>query len=65
MNRNAVVIGLDGGGTYTRALCTDLNGHILAAAQTGGSHPQKNPTAQKNVRNAIRQVLMEAGCKPD
>lgn len=64
MVREEIVIGLDGGGTHTRALCADLNGHILAAVQTGGAHPHKHPAAKDNVQHALRHVLMQAECLP-
>lgn len=59
-----VVIGLDGGGTYTRALCADLAGNVLAQAQTGGANPSKNADAEQNVQGAIRQVLALAHRAP-
>jgi glucosamine kinase len=61
---DAVVIGIDGGGTHTRALCADLEGRVLAYAQTGGAHPRKNTIAEENVRAAIGQVLGQAGREP-
>jgi hypothetical protein len=61
---DAVVIGIDGGGTYTRALCADLEGRVLAFAQTGGAHPRKNAIAEENVRAAIGQILDRAGREP-
>jgi len=57
----AVVIGIDGGGTHTRALCCDLAGRVLAYAQTGGSHPYHNADASTNVQTAIREVITQAG----
>lgn len=61
MSTQPIVIGLDGGGTYTRALCTDLTGHVLAAVQTGGANPSHNADAEQNVQAAIRQVIEQAG----
>jgi glucosamine kinase len=63
MVEERIVIGLDGGGTFTRALCSNLTGHILAYAQTGGAHP-RNPDAKENVQMAIRQVIAQANCEP-
>jgi len=57
----AVVIGLDGGGTYTRAVCADLAGNLLAQAQSGGANPSKNVDAEQNIQSAIQQVLAAAG----
>lgn len=65
MSRAAtVVIGIDGGGTHTRALCADLAGNVLGYAQTGGAHPGKNPDAQSNVHGAITAALARAGRAP-
>jgi len=61
---DAIIIGIDGGGTHTRALCADLTGHILAYAETGGAHPRKNASAETHVRTAISQVLAQAEREP-
>ena len=58
---NAVVIGIEGGGTHTRALCCDLAGNVLAYARTGGSHPSHNADAATNVQTAIGEVVSAAG----
>lgn len=58
---NALVIGIEGGGTHTRALCCDLAGNVLAYARTGGSHPSHNADAATNVQTAIREVVTAAG----
>jgi hypothetical protein len=59
-----VVLGVDGGGTFTRALIADLDGRVLASAETGGSNPSHHPRAEENAREAIQQVLAAAGCEP-
>jgi glucosamine kinase len=59
------VIGLDGGGTHTRALGADLDGNVLAYTQTGGSNPSKNADAALNLRQAVDAVLQDAGCQPE
>lgn len=59
-----VVVGLDGGGTYTRAVCADLAGNVLAQAQTGGANPSKNADAEQNLQGAIQQVLALAQRTP-
>jgi glucosamine kinase len=58
----SIVVGIDGGGTYTRALAADLTGRVLAQAQAGGANPAKNADAEQNVQRAIQQVLADAGC---
>jgi glucosamine kinase len=60
MDRRCVV-GLDGGGTFTRALAADLSGRPLAYLETGGSNPQHNPHAEAEARRAIVGVVLEAG----
>ena len=66
MTEHSVVIGLDGGGTHTRALCCALDGQILAHAQTGGSSPSHNTLedAESNVRQAIADALRQAERMP-
>ena len=58
----AIVIGMDGGGTYTRALAADLEGRPLAYVETAGSNPQHHPRAEENARAALLQVIAAAGC---
>jgi len=57
----ATVVGIDGGGTYTRAVAADVSGQALAAVQTGAASPNKTPHAEENVRQAIREVVAAAG----
>lgn len=59
----AVVVGLDGGGSHTRALVADLSGRPLGFAETGGSSPSHNPeeVAEANVRQAITEAIVVAG----
>ena len=59
-----VVLGVDGGGTYTRAMIADIDGRVLAYAETGGSNPSHHPRAEENAREAIQQALAAAGCEP-
>jgi len=58
-----VVIGLDGGGTRTRAVVADLGGHVLGSAERGGASIEFNDadTAQENLRGAVRAALTDAG----
>jgi glucosamine kinase len=58
-----IVIGIDGGGTLTRALAVDLNGAVLASTHTGGSNPAHNPEARAELRRAITAVVQRAGCE--
>lgn len=64
MPQQKIVIGIDGGGTYTRALASDLTGRVLAQARTGGANPSKNADAQQNLQTAIQQVINATGCTP-
>jgi glucosamine kinase len=61
MRASPIVIGIEGGGTATRAWCTDLAGHVLATCQTGGANPGHNADAAAHVHAAIRQVIAQAG----
>jgi glucosamine kinase len=56
-----IVIGIDGGGTYTRALAADLSGHVLASVETKAASPNKTSEAQENVQQAIREVVARSG----
>ena len=60
-----IVVGIDGGGTYTRAMAADLNGQVLAYAQTGPASPNKSDRALENVQQAIQDVVMRAGRSPE
>lgn len=64
MSTEQVVIGLDGGGTYTRVLCVDLAGNVLARTQAGGANPSKNVEAEANIQQSIGQALALAQRKP-
>jgi N-acetylglucosamine kinase-like BadF-type ATPase len=57
MPARQIVIGIDGGGTYTRACAADLQGNVLAQVQVGGANPSKNPDAEQNIRFAISECL--------
>lgn len=61
---DSIVIGIDGGGTSTRALAADLTGRVLAHAQSGAASPDKSPDAERNTRQAIEEVLCTAKRKP-
>ena len=61
MEDRRIVIGMDGGGTTTRALAVDLTGRALAWAQAGCASPAKSPDARENVRQAIQDVVAQAG----
>ncbi len=56
-----MVIGIDGGGTTTRALAVDLTGRRLASALSGSASPSKSPHARDHVRQAIQEVTAKAG----
>ena len=54
------VIGIDGGGTTTRAVCVGLDGVLLGYCEAGGANPNHNVDAPANVRQAIQQALNQA-----
>ncbi len=58
-----IVIGIDGGGTYTRVAAADLSGRILTTAVGGAASPNKTAHARENVQNAIREATKHAGCR--
>jgi len=61
MTDRRIVIGMDGGGTTTRTVVMDLTGRALAWAQAGSASTAKSPHARENVRQAIRDVVTQAG----
>ncbi|GAA3408208.1 N-acetylglucosamine kinase [Paenibacillus hodogayensis] len=58
------VIGIDGGGSYTRVMVSDLQGRILSYAEGGASSIHKDSNAVQNVRSAIQDALAKAECNP-
>ena len=58
---SALVLGIDGGGTFTRAVAADLTGHVLAQAVNGAGSPNKSVRARENMQEVIRDVVAGAG----
>ncbi|KOR89123.1 N-acetylglucosamine kinase [Paenibacillus solani] len=61
--KEEVVIGIDGGGSNTRVMVSDLNGNVLAYAVGGASSIHKDSHAHENVQQTIRSSLAMAGCE--
>lgn len=59
-----VIIGIDGGGTRTRILVTDLSGNVLSYVEKGAASFHKDIHAADNVRLALLDSLKEAGKEP-
>lgn len=57
-----VVIGIDGGGSQTRVMVSDLSGHILSYAKGGASSIHKDSNAHENVQQTIQMALSLADC---
>lgn len=60
-----VVIGIDGGGTHTRAMVCDLHGEVQAYTVKGPASIYKDASAARNVRSAIEEALDQAGKSPE
>ncbi|WP_138753923.1 N-acetylglucosamine kinase [Paenibacillus sinopodophylli] len=60
MNNKQVVIGIDGGGTHTRVMVSDRQGHILAYLERGSASIYKDKQAAQNVQGAIAEALLKA-----
>ncbi len=60
------VIGVDGGGTKTLALVSDLKGHILGFGHSGPSnyHIVGIENAKKSIREAVERALVDSGYDP-
>jgi glucosamine kinase len=56
-----IIIGIDGGGTNTRVMAVDFKGNVLSYIEKGSSSIYKDLHAQKNVRQAIEEALIQAG----
>lgn len=57
-----ILIGIDGGGTYTRVAVADTEGNLLAHVENAGaSNLSKDANARENVQAAIREALGIAG----
>jgi glucosamine kinase len=58
-----IVVGIDGGGTNTRAMTADTGGRVLAYVEAGGTNPSHAPRAAENAAEVLRQVLLATGCQ--
>ena len=59
-----IIMGMEGGGTFTRIAIADTYGNLLAYVKHNGSaHPRKDPAAKQNIRNAMHEALKIAGCR--
>lgn len=56
-----VVIGIDGGGTHTRIMVTDLMGNVQSYLEKGSASVYRDLQAQQNVNQAIVEALAAAG----
>ncbi|USB33107.1 BadF/BadG/BcrA/BcrD ATPase family protein [Paenibacillus sp. YPG26] len=60
-----VVIGIDGGGTHTRAMVCNLRGEVLAYTEKGPASIYRDASAARNVTGAIEEALVQAGKSPE
>jgi len=67
MNKPALVLGVDGGGTKTLGLVSDREEHILAQRQVGATNPNVVgvEASAKNIFDLISGCCAEARCRPD
>lgn len=61
MSSEQVVIGIDGGGTHTRVMVSDLEGNVLSYIERGSASIYKDQHATQNVHEAITEALHMAG----
>lgn len=57
MSSNQIVIGIDGGGTHTRVMVSDLDGNVLSYIERGSASIYKDDQAIQNVHEAIAEAL--------
>lgn len=55
-----VVIGIDGGGSYTRVAISDSSGELLGYAEGGSCNINKDSNAASNVQQTIKRALEQA-----
>lgn len=60
-----VYLGIDGGGTHTRAAVTDWDGNLLAYVCGGAVNFKKDRGAAENMRAVIGEALARAGRTPE
>lgn len=60
----ACVLGVDGGGTKTVAILSDLSGQVRGRGRAGPSDIYMHPRAVEEVALAVRGACAEAGCDP-
>lgn len=56
-----IVIGIDGGGTHTRVMVSDLSGNVRSYMEKGSASFHKDLMARENVNQAILEALAAAG----
>ncbi|MEV6604261.1 BadF/BadG/BcrA/BcrD ATPase family protein [Kutzneria sp. NPDC051319] len=66
-NTEGYLVGVDAGGTTTRALVADLTGARVGTGRAGGANPNSHPpeVAAEQVAAAIAAALASAGVPPD
>lgn len=57
VHSSAIVLGVEGGGSKTRAVCAQLDGTVLATALGGGANPSHVEDAVAAVHGTIRRAL--------
>ncbi len=62
--KGKAILGIDGGGTYTRVAVTDIEGTLLSYVEwKGGAFKLKDAKANENVFNAIHAATTKANCE--
>ncbi|MEM1222945.1 MAG: BadF/BadG/BcrA/BcrD ATPase family protein [Verrucomicrobiota bacterium] len=60
-----LILGIDGGGTQTRSVITDISGNILGHGQSGASNPNTTTleSLSQHLSESIHSALRHAGAK--
>ncbi len=62
-----LLLGVDGGGTHTRAIVGDMTGRVLGRAEAGASNQATtgSVTAGRALHSAVRDALTQASARPE
>jgi N-acetylglucosamine kinase-like BadF-type ATPase len=65
-NTDTIILGIDGGGSSTRAVLVDISGDLIGTGESGASNYQAVGIdgARESIRQAVEQAWRQAGMEP-